>query len=119
LDKPTLRRVLEQPNNVIGTIWIGSLPGYPPFISLTLSRELDSTIIEYGEEINLPEPSPDTAVIVEGFYIIKLEHFREIIEKEGFGAIYWNECQSEGCVTIEVLDKDVVAECLGKSSRVS
>ena len=64
------------------------------------------------------ELSPDTTVIVRGFYIIELGHFCEIIKKDSFSTIYWNVYQSEGCMIIEVLDKEVIVEFLGKSSRV-
>jgi len=53
-----------------------------------------------------------------GIYFIELESFKQLIQRDGFGAIYGNDCGEEKAfVTIEVLDKGLIAEFIrvGKS----
>jgi len=33
-----------------------------------------------------------------------------LIQKDGFGAVFWNECGEQLCVTIEVLDIQLAEE---------
>lgn len=110
-DKPTLQRLLKSPSDIIGTIWFGSPAGYPPMISLRLPKKLGSIVKQSGTEIAIAPP-PEVSITVTGMHVIDIGHITELIKKEGFGAILWNDRGSEGFVTIAVQDMELVAECL-------
>lgn len=39
--------------------------------------------------------------------LLELKHFKQLIQRDGFGAIYWNENDSGAFVTAEVIDNDL------------
>jgi hypothetical protein len=110
LEKHTLQQiVLERPNDILGGIWLGSPQGYPPSVSLRLLRALDIIIKPSGQEVYAPGP-PDASSTVTGVHLIKLGVFRQMIQRDGFGEIYWNECGEDAFVTIDVVDERLVAD---------
>jgi hypothetical protein len=70
---------------------------------------LDIIIKPSGQEVYVPGPSPDASTVT-GTYLIKLECFKQIIQRDGFGIIFWNECGEEAFVTMEVRDERLVAD---------
>lgn len=104
--------VLERPNDILGGIWFGSLRGYPPFVSLRLPRALGIIVKPSGKEVYLPEPSRDASSTVTGVHLIKLGLLRQMIQRDGFGEIFWNECGEEAFVTMQVIDERLVADFL-------
>jgi hypothetical protein len=110
-DKPTLQRLLKSPSDIIGTIWFGSPPGYPPMISLRLPKKLGSIVEQSGTDITIAPP-PEVSITVTEMHIIGINHITDLIKMEGFGAILWHVRGPEGFVTIEVQDEELVAECL-------
>uniref|UniRef100_A0A1Y1K5F7 Uncharacterized protein n=1 Tax=Photinus pyralis TaxID=7054 RepID=A0A1Y1K5F7_PHOPY len=109
-EKQTLQQiVLERPTNILGDIWFGSPPGFVPFVSLRLSGELRDIIKLSGQDVLMPEPSRDTSGTFTGVYSIKLECFRQLIQRDGFGAIFWNEYGGEAFVAMQVMDKELIA----------
>jgi hypothetical protein len=84
IEKHTLYQiVLERPNDILGGIWFGSLPGYPPFVSLRLPRALDIIVRPSSKGVYIPEPSPGASSTVTGTYLIKLGVFRQMIQRDG------------------------------------
>jgi hypothetical protein len=63
-----------------------------------------------GREVFIRSPALDTNRIFEGVYSIKLECFRELIQRDGFGGTFWNETGGEAFVSIEVMDKKLIAD---------
>lgn len=110
-DKPTLQRLLKNPSDIIGMIWFGNPPGYPPMISIRLPKKLGSIVEQSGTEITIAPP-PEVSITVTEMHIIGIQHITDLIKMEGFGAILWNVSELEGFITIEVQDKGLVAECL-------
>lgn len=122
IEKHSLHQiVLERPNDILGGIWFGSLRGYPPFVSLRLPRALDIIVRPSSQEVYIPEPSPGASSTVTGTYLIKLEVFRQMIQRDGFGEIFWNDCGEEAFVTMLVIDEGLVAEFIrvGKSPNMA
>ena len=113
IEKQTLQQiVLERPRDVLGGIWLGSPQGYPPTISLRLSRALDVIIKASGQVVYVPGSSPGASKTVTGVHLIELGDFGQMIRKDGFGEIIWNECREEAYVTIVVQDERLVADFL-------
>jgi hypothetical protein len=110
-EKHTLQRiVLERPTDILGGIWFGSPLGYP-LVSLRLSRALGNIVRQSGVEVYVGRPSPDaSSTVTKTPYLIKLECFKQMIQRDGFGEIFWNECGEEGCVTVQVIDAGLVAD---------
>jgi hypothetical protein len=48
-------------------------------------------------------------------YSIKLEHFRELFQRDGFGPIIWTDCDVGGFVIIEVIDEQLIVDCIQAS----
>ena len=44
--------------------------------------------------------------------MIKLGLLRQMIQRDGFGEIFWNECREEVFVTMQVIDERLVADFL-------
>lgn len=63
-----------------------------------------------GQEVFIRSPSPDANKIFEGVYSIKLQCFMELIQRDGFGGTFWNETEGKAFVSIEVLDKQLIAD---------
>ena len=80
IEKNTLYQiVLKRPNNILGGIWFGSLPEYPPFVSLRLPRALDIIVRPSSKGVYILEPSLGASSTVIETYLIKLGVFRQII----------------------------------------
>ncbi len=124
-EKHTLQQiVLERPNDILGGIWFGSLRGYPPFVSLRLSKSLGNIVKPFGRNFYVSEPSPDassTGTYITKIYLIELGCFRQMIQRDGFGTIFWNDCGEEAFVTMEVTDEGLVADFIrvGKSPNTA
>jgi len=103
--------VLERPNDILGSIWFGNLPGYPPFVSLRLSRALDIMVRPYDKDkVCIPKFSPGASSVVTGKCRIKLEIFMQLIQRDGFGELYWNDCGNESFVTMTVIAEGLLAD---------
>lgn len=63
-----------------------------------------------GQEVFVPEPAPGATRAFTGVYSIELECFRQLIQRDGFGAIIWNECGEEAFVTMQVIDEESIAD---------
>jgi hypothetical protein len=118
------RIVLERPTDILGGIWFGSLLGYPPFVSLRLPKSLGNIFKLSGQEVYVAEPSPDASsagTYFKGIYLIELECFRQMIQRDGFGKIFWNDCGEGAFVTMQVVDKGLVADFIrvGKSPNTA
>jgi hypothetical protein len=110
-EKHTLQRiVLERPTDILGGIWFGSPQGYPPCVLLRLPKALDIIIKPSGQEVYVPGPSPGASSTATRIYLIKLECFKQMIQRDGFGVIFWNECGEEAFVTMEVIDTELVED---------
>lgn len=102
--------VLKRPNNILGGIWFGSLPGYPLFVSLRLLRALDIIVRLSSKGVYILEPSPGASSTVTETYLIKLGVFRQIIQRDGFSKIFWNDCGEEAFITMLVINKGLAAD---------
>ena len=111
-EKCTLQHiVIERPNAILGGIWFGGPQGYPPFVSLRLSRALDDIIRTSGQDVYVPGPSPEAgSTVTGGALLIKLGIFRQMIQRDGFGPIYWNECGGDAFISMEVIDEGLAAD---------
>jgi hypothetical protein len=115
-EKHTLQQiVLERPTDILGGIWFGSPPGFVPFVSLRLSSVLGDIIKPSGQEVLMPEPALDASRTFTGVYSIELECFRQLIQRDGFGAIFWNEYRGEAFVAMQVMDKELIVDFIQAS----
>jgi hypothetical protein len=71
---------------------------------------LGDIIKPFGREVFIPSPAPDANRIFEGVYSVKLEYFRELIQRDGFGRTYWNETRGKAFVSIEVMDEKLIVD---------
>lgn len=109
--KQTLQQIVfERPADILGGIWFGSLRGYPPFVSLRLQKSLGNIVKPSGQVVYVPEPSLGVSSTVTGTYLIKLECFKQMIQRDGFGTVFWNECGEEAFVTMLVMDERLAAD---------
>jgi hypothetical protein len=102
--------VINTPIDILGEIWFGNPQGFSPFVSLRLPEALGSIIKPLGREVFIPTPSPDAKKIFNGLYSIKPEWFMELIQRDGFGDICWNETKGKGFVSIDVIDKKLILD---------
>ena len=110
-EKGILHRImLERPTDILGGIWFGGPQKYPPSVSLRLSRALSDIIKPSGQEIYVSEPSPGASSTVTGIYLIELGCFGQMIQRDGFGEIFWNDCGEGAFVTMQVIDERLVAD---------
>lgn len=63
-----------------------------------------------GREVYIGGPSPATSSIAAGIFMIELGYFKQMIQRDGFGEIFWNECGEEAFVTMQVIDAGLVAD---------
>jgi hypothetical protein len=68
-----------------------------------------------GQEVLVPEPTPDANRAYTGVYSIELECFRQLIQRDGFGAILWNEYREEAFVTMQVIAEELIADFIQAS----
>jgi hypothetical protein len=74
---------------------------------------LDSSVRQRGQEVFIPEPSPNASIetFSKRIYFIELEYLQQLIQRDGFGKIYWNyHTGEEAFVTMEVVDEGLVAD---------
>lgn len=101
-----LKRIL-----VRGEIWFGCPPGYPPFLSLRLPKELGHIVKLFGQKVVGTDPSSGASHKFTGIYLIESQHFSKMIQSEGFGTILWNEHNDkEAFVSMEVKDEMLVKD---------
>lgn len=86
------------------------MQGYPPFVSVRLPTALDVMVRPSSQEVYIPEPSPGAAGKVTGTYLISLRVFRHMLERDGFGEIFWNNCGKEVFVTLLVIDEGLAED---------
>ncbi len=68
-----------------------------------------------GQEVLVPEPTPDANRTFTGVYSIELKCFRQLVQRDGFGTIFWNEHRGEAFVTMEVIDEELIADFIQTS----
>jgi hypothetical protein len=68
-----------------------------------------------GQEVLVPKPTPDANRTFTGVYLIKLKCFRQLVQRDRFGTIFWNEHRGETFVTIEVIDEELIADFIQTS----
>lgn len=72
---------------------------------------MDNIIKQSGQEVYVPGPSPGAgSTVTGGAQLIKLGVFRKMIQRDGFGPIYWNECGGGAFVTLEVTCEALAAD---------
>lgn len=98
--------VLDSSTEILGDIWFGSLPGLPPFVSLRLSTSFGEITKPSGRQVFVSSPAPHA--IFDGLYSVKLEFFKQLIQRHGFGVVCWSETDGEALVSIEVLDEQLI-----------
>jgi hypothetical protein len=84
----------------------------PAFISVRLSRALDDIVVLFGEEILITGTAPDTGERCEDIPVgsIELECFRILIQRDGFGPVFWNESGEEAFASMEVIDEKLIGD---------
>ena len=99
-----VRKIVQEcPAAIKGNIWVGRVPGMVPFVSLVLPKDVAKSA---GAELRISAPTLDTTNTVECAYFIKLGSLLELIQKEGFGDVSWQEdIKGTATATIEVIDK--------------
>jgi len=103
--------VYERPGAIMGDIWLGIPPGLLPSISMRLERSLDAIIKSSGKEINIAPFSPHANIVNDApFYRIKVEALKQVIHRNGFGDIFWNETGEEGFITMQIADQELTAD---------
>jgi hypothetical protein len=108
-EKQTLQRiVLERPTDILGGIWFGCPGGLLLSITLRLSKALGNII--NSREVYIDRPSLDACGIVTGVFLIEIGCFRQMIQRDGFGELFWNQCGEEAFVTMQVLDAGLIAD---------
>jgi hypothetical protein len=77
-----------------------------------LSRALDDIIVSFGQEIIITGTAQDTCERCEDIPVgsIELERFRELIQRDGFGTVFWNESGREAFVSMEVIDEKLIQD---------
>ena len=63
-----------------------------------------------SKEVYIPEPSPGASSTVTGTFLTKLGVFRQLIQRDGFSKIFWNDYGEEAFVTMLVIDQGLVAD---------
>jgi hypothetical protein len=103
-DKATLMKIIFQyPLYINGAIWFGSPPGFPQFISIPLCREAGEIIRPVGRDCVVPDRSCH-GLTEANPSLIELESFKQMIQRDGFGSIFWNEREDGGFVSVEVVE---------------
>ena len=118
-DKQALLRVIRDiPSCSLGGIWLGFIPGYPTFVSLSLPRSFRDILVPHGEYVHVPHiPSQETNQI----YRLERADLIALLQRDGFGISFWNDYEYTGIgackpseqyafVTLEVLNKALVEE---------
>ncbi|KAH7308333.1 hypothetical protein BKA65DRAFT_485677 [Rhexocercosporidium sp. MPI-PUGE-AT-0058] len=99
----------DQPTNILGKIWFGRLGNLPPFVSLRLPSVLGTIVKSSGQEVNICN-TVGSRSIDWPLFGIELERFMQLIRRDGFGDILWNDCGNYGFVTIYVIDQKLIAD---------
>ena len=51
-------------------------------------------------------------------YLIRLECIRQLIQRDEFGAVLWNECKKEAFVTMQVIDEEILVDFIHASKYI-
>jgi len=51
-------------------------------------------------------------------YSVRLECIRQLIQRDEFGAVLWNECKKEAFVTMQGIDEEILVDFI-QASRVT
>jgi hypothetical protein len=105
LDSPST----HQTTNILGTIWFGKLRNRPPFVSLSLPSILNTIVKSSGQEIDMHDTTGTRSTVLP-ISPIKLERFMQLIQRDGFGDILWNDYGNVAFVTIYVIDNELIAD---------
>ena len=112
-DKDTLCRIVrERPTDILGNIWFGCPLGYWPFVSLRLPKSLGKTVKLSRQDVHQPKPSLDAGNTFTALYSIKLGYLCQLIQRDGFGTIFWNDSKEgdDAIVLVEVVDEGLMVE---------
>jgi hypothetical protein len=73
---------------------------------------LSKTIKLSNQEVHQPEPSPDAGSTFTALFSIKLGDLCQLIQRDGFGTIFWNDSREgdDAIVSVEVVDEGLMAE---------
>jgi len=95
----------------LGKIWFGRL-GNHHIVSLRLPAKLDElgTYVESSGQVVDMYDTTGTSKSVPPLSLIGLERFMQLIQRDGFGDILWNEHGGYAFVTIYVTDPVLIAD---------
>jgi hypothetical protein len=68
-----------------------------------------------GQEVLIPKRTPNTSGTFTGVYSVELDCLRQLIQRDRFGTIFWNEYEGEAFVAIEVIDEKLIADFIQTS----
>jgi hypothetical protein len=102
-------RSTDQPTNILGKIWFGRLGDRPPFVSLRLPSVLGTIVKSSGQEVDVYDTA-GAGRTVSLLSLIKLERFMQLIQRDGFGDMLWNDYGDNAFVSIYVLDNELIAD---------
>jgi len=95
----------------LGQIWFGRL-GHHYIVSLRLSAnlgEIGTYVKSSGQVVDVYDTT-GTSESVPPSSIIGLQRFTQLIQRDGFGDILWNEQAGYAFVTIYVIDPELIAD---------
>lgn len=76
---------------------------------LRLPRALYDIVGPSGQVVLVPGPSPHSRTVTET-YFIDVDDFEKLIQRDGFGDIFWNDLGEQGFVSMVVEDDGLVAD---------
>ena len=102
--------ISQHPSYINGDIWFSSPPGFPSCISIKLRREAGEIIRPVGRDVSVPDLSSNGPIDGANPSSIKLENFKQLVQRDGFGSIFWSECSDGGFVSMEVVEDGLKAD---------
>ena len=103
-----LNSASTEPTNILGKIWFGSL-GNHQIVSLRLPSKFGPIVKSSGQAVDIYDTA-GTSKSVAPSSLIELECFMQLLHKDGFGDILWNEYGDNGFVTIYAVDPKLIAD---------
>jgi len=104
--------ILKWPGNILGGIWVDTLLRYLLSVSLRLRRVLDIMVKTFGKEVYISRLSLDVSSAVTGIHLIKPGTFRQLIQRDGFGHIFWNKYGEKVFIIMQLTNKSLVTDFL-------
>jgi hypothetical protein len=73
---------------------------------------LDDIVVSFGQKILITGTAQDTGERCKDIPVgsIELKCFRELIQRDGFGPVFWNESGGEAFVSMEVIDEKLIGD---------